>query len=460
MLTMYSVVLTGLTAVWTAGQINADTQGALGMVNQCGFFLMVVVMAISSGATAAVSQSLGAGKEQRAKRYISVTIVGSFFLGVLLAALGYGHGRPVLSILMVPDAILPLAEKMWDLSMLALPAQHVYAATGVIFRATRLVIPPLWIALFINIINPFLCLGLGLGYFGFPTMGFAGLIISNIAAQSIGAFLHCLLLVRHGSLTIRHLPPIRWLHVGLPYLLKVAVPAGLASLVWQSGYLLLFVLVASLPKDGVTALAGLTAGLRIESLLFLPGMAVNSSIAVIVGNCLGAQREDEARRLSLLVTLITTMALSGLALAIWPFREDIAALFANDLETRSHIVSYLTYNLISTPFSIASTVMGGVMVGAGATQFNLAVYGGCAWFIRLPVGWLLGHKLWGTASGIFCAMLISQVVQTILMILVIKYAPWTKYTLQKIKRARQTETESNEKKEKSSAERTSQSTTI
>ena len=67
MVTMYSVVLTGLTAVWTAGQINADTQGALGMVNQCGFFLMVVIMALSSGATAAVSQSLGAEKLLRAQ---------------------------------------------------------------------------------------------------------------------------------------------------------------------------------------------------------------------------------------------------------------------------------------------------------------------------------------------------------------------------------------------------------
>ena len=429
MVTMYSVVLTGLTAVWTAGQINADTQGALGMVNQCGFFLMVVIMALSSGATAAVSQSLGAGKLLRAQNYISVTVLGSLGLGLLLAFLGYGHGNGILRILQVPDAILPLAESMWDLSMYALPAQHVYAATGVMFRATRHVIPPLWIALFINVLNPLLCLGLGLGYFGMPAIGYAGLIFASVIAQSVGAILNCLLLLRSGYLSFHKIPGLRWLSKGLPYLIRVALPAGLASLVWQSGYLLLFVLVASLPVHGVTALAGLTAGLRIESLLFLPGMAVNSSIAVIVGNCLGAGREHDARRLSLLITAVTTLALSLVALAIWPFRADIAACFASDSETQQQIISYLTYNLLSTPFSIASTVMGGVMVGAGATQYNLAVYGGCSWFIRLPLGWFLGHYLARSADGIFCAMLISQCVQASIMVLVIKKAPWTTYTL-------------------------------
>ena len=433
MVMMYSVVLTGLTAVWTAGQINADTQGALGMVNQCSFFLMVVIMAISSGATAAVSQSLGANNVQRAKRYIQITIFGSLMLGLLFAFLGYKHGTPVLRLLQVPEEIIPLASSMWDWMMFALPAQHVYAATGVIFRATRQVIPPLWIALFINIVNPLLCLGLGLGFFGLPKMGYVGLLLANIIAQTLGAILNCLLLIRSKYLDQLTLPSVRWLKKGLPYLLQVALPAGLASFVWQTGYLMLFVLVASVPTNGVAALAGLTAGLRIESMLFLPGMAVNSSIAVIVGNCLGAGDEEKARRLALIITLITTVALSLVAIIIWPLRGQIAQAFAQDLATQEHIIIYLTYNLISTPFSIASTVMGGVMVGAGATQYNLAVYGGCSWLIRLPLGFILGHKVLGTAEGIFCAMLISQIIQACLMVLVIKYCSWTHYTLHKHK---------------------------
>ena len=103
--------------------------------------------------------------------------------------------------------------------------------------------------------------------------------------------------------------------------------------------------------------------------------------------------------------------MSAVAALLWPFRADLAALLSHEAGTQAQIINYLTYNLLSTPFSIASTVMGGVMVGAGATRYNLMVYGGTFWLVRLPLGWLLGHWLWGTASGVFLAMLVSQCLQ-------------------------------------------------
>ena len=59
MLMMYVQFFSGFTTVWTAGQISADLQAALGMITQCGIFFMVLCMALSSGGMAAVSQSSG-----------------------------------------------------------------------------------------------------------------------------------------------------------------------------------------------------------------------------------------------------------------------------------------------------------------------------------------------------------------------------------------------------------------
>lgn len=432
MLMMYLMFLTGLTSVWVAGQIDANIQAALGMVVQCGFLLMVVIMAISSGATAAVSQSLGAGKILRAQRYVGTTVLGSCALGLLVALVGYMWGEELLRALQVPESILPTCHEMWDILLLGLPAQHIYQATGVMFRATRQVLPPLWVALVVCIVNLGVCLGLGLGMFGLPCLGHYGLIGANVVAHTVGALCNCALLVRSGYLCRRGIPTPRWLRAGLPYLVRVAVPAGISSLVWQSGYLALFVLVASLPKDSVNALAGLTAGLRVESLLFLPGMAFNMSVAVLVGNCLGAGKPQEARRIAMNMTAIGTVTLSFVALVLWPFRQELAAFMSHDAAVQQQICSYLTYNFISTPFSIASTVMGGIMVGAGATQYNMAVYGGCSWFIRLPLGYFLGHLLWGTSDGVFCAMLASQCLQATLMMCVVYNCNWTRFAMRKL----------------------------
>lgn len=429
MLMMFLMFFMGFLTVWVAGRISSDVQAALGMVNQCCIFLMVVSMAVSSGATAAVSQSFGARRHLRARRYIATTIIACSVLGIGIALVGWLCSDSILHVIMVPDAIISQTREMWLVTLQGLPAQYLYAASGVMFRATRQVIPPLWVAAFVCVCHLLACLGLGLGWFGLPDCGYLGLVWANVGSQYLGCFCNCLLLVHTGYLRRRTLPDLRWLKVALPYLVKVALPAGAASLVWQSGYLTLFVLVASLPHDSVNALAGLTAGLRVESLLFLPGMAFNMSAAVLVGNSLGEGKPEQARRVAMNMTIVAAAVLTVVAAIIWPFRDILANLLAQETGAQVQIVNYLTYNLLSTPFSIASTVLGGVMVGAGATRYNLIIFGSSFWGVRLPLGWILGHVVWGTASGVFLAMLISQILQSCVMIHALRCWNWTRFVM-------------------------------
>ena len=67
MLMMFLVFCIGFTDVWTAGHISGDVQAAFGIVTQCVMFMLMVVMAMSSGGMAAVSQSIGAGRARRAR---------------------------------------------------------------------------------------------------------------------------------------------------------------------------------------------------------------------------------------------------------------------------------------------------------------------------------------------------------------------------------------------------------
>ncbi len=429
MLMMYLVFFMGFTTVWAAGQISSEVQAALGMVTQCSLFMMVLIMAVSSGATAAISQSLGMRKLLRAQRYIAATLLGSVGLGIMMALPGWIFGEQILSLVLVPENIRPITRAIWHIAMLTLPVQYLYNATGVMFRATRLVLPPLWVSALVCAVNLFGCLAFGLGWFKIPNLGYQGIVWSNLIAQLLGAICNCLLLLRSGFLLRKPKLTLRWLKAGLPYLIRVALPAGAASLVWQSGYLSLFVLVASLPADSVNALAGLTAGLRAEGLLFMPGMAFNMSVAVLVGNCLGEGQPKEARRLGLQMVGFGSAAMSLVAIFFWPFRSEIAAILSQNVATQTQIVSYLTYNLLGTPCSIASQIMGGIMVGAGATKYNLLIYGGTFWLVRLPLGWFLGHQIWGTASGVFLAMLVSQCIQTLLMLHVVLHRNWQRFAM-------------------------------
>lgn len=431
MLMMYLLFFSGIVTVWVAGQISSQIQAAMGLITQCSMFLMVVITSLSSGATAAISQSIGMGRMLRARLYISATVLGSLVLGFLMAIPGWYFGDEILWIIQTPPEIMPICRDLWFVAILGMPLQYVYFSTGVMFRATRMVIPPLYVAAIVTAANLVGCLGFGLGWFGLPAQGYMAIIWTSVATQCIGAIVNCLLLSRSGYWQPAILPSLDWCKKALPYLLRVALPAGAAQIVWQSGYLTLFILVASLPRESVAALAGLTAGLRAESLLFMPAMAFNTTASVLVGNALGQGNDRRARIVGLKIVAAAVILMSAIALIIWPLRADIAAFLSEEPETRLQIVNYLSYNLATTPFSIGSTVMGGIMVGAGATQYNLMVFGGSFWLIRMPLGWYLGHKLWESASGVFAAMAISQVIQTSIMFYVVLYCQWTRFAMRR-----------------------------
>lgn len=429
LLTMYFVFVIGFTDVWTAGRLGGEVQAALGMSTQCVMYLQVLALALSSGALACVSQSLGARRTRRACRYVGATLLLVALLGLLVALAAVLLSDSLLRLLLIPDGIFALTRSLWAVAMYALPFQYLHAASGMLFRATRQVLPPLWTGGAACLLNVAGDLGFGLGWFGLPACGGMGIVWSSFASMALCALGNCLLLARSGYLRADCLPTPRWLKAGAPYLLRVAANAGAAQLLWQTGYLVLFVVVASLPRGSVDALAGLTAGLRIEALLFMPAMAVNMSAAVVVGNLLGAGEAARARQVGLTLVWAGAGAMTCVAACLWPFRQDLAALLAQDAGVLAQTVCYLEFNLLSTPFSVASTIMSGIMTGAGATCYNVMIYGSTFWLVRLPLAFLLGHIIWKDASGVFAAMLISQVIQTILMLRVAVRGRWTRFAM-------------------------------
>ncbi len=425
----YIIFVMSLVPILAAGHLSAATQAALGMIVQCNLFLTVLSMGLAAGATSVISQAMGAGEADHAKKYIATTLALSALLGLGMSAIGLAFREEILHLVRLPASTLNEADTLFGIFMLGLPFVYVYSASGVIFRATRQVILPLVVMAVVACVQAVVCFGTSFGMFGLPDLGFKGIAMANVAANALGAFINCILLASKGYLGRASLPSLSWLKERLPYLAGVTVPACLSNAVWHSGYIVLFVLTASVPCDNVFALAGLTAGLRIEGFLFMPAMAFSMSASIMVGNCLGAGDKMSARRTASSLLYSAVVLMSIIACIIWPFREDLAHILSTNPDTCAYIVTYLDYNLLATPFSIGSTVLGGVMTGAGATKISFMVFGCTIWLVRLPLGYLLGHLVLQNASGIYLAMVCSQVVQALIMFIIFKRDRWMQYAM-------------------------------
>lgn len=421
----------GFIDVLVAGRIGKEVQASLGMITQCLMFMLIIGMAVANGGVAAISQSLGACRTRRATRYVGLAILLGLIGGASIMLLGFVLHKPFIALLHVPPPIEPVTEYFLSVYLLVLPGYYLLVVSNAIFRAYKWVQLPLFSAVLVTSVNAFLDFGLGLGLWGLPDLGFKGVAWATFFSVNAGTLLNLWILKRRGLLGLHMLPRFRWARRAWTYLFKVAWPAGAMQVVWQTGYLVLFAIVAALPVESVGALAGMTAGLRVEAILFMPGFAFNMTASILVGHFIGAGQKAEAKRAGWKILGLGVATISLLALILWQYVGDVAALLNTDQGVQLQIKDYLFYNILAIPFTVCTMIMGGVMIGAGATIYNLVIFGCSTWLVRLPLAWLLGHVLWQTPSGIWLAMLISQMTQAMIMLYFFQFKDWSRFGMRK-----------------------------
>lgn len=428
-LMMYVICVMNVAPIWAAGKMSADVSAALGVSMQMLFLLGVINIALNSGATAVISQSIGAKKLDRAKFYVFMTLLLNALFGVGVGVLAYIFSGQIFALLGLKGAALDIANELWAVLLFSLPCSFLFNSAMVVFRSFREVILPLIITIIVCAFYLFFIFKLSFSGF-FTGREYMGLAYSNLISQGIAALLGAFALIVKGHISASFLP-FAWLRLAMPKLLKTALHSGATSIVWQAGYITLYAIVGFLPLHSNEALGGLASGHRVESFIFMVGVAFHMSASVVVGNCLGAKRAAEARRIAAILVFSGAAVMSVVAGILWWFMSDLAAFMSDDGLVQFYIVEYLKYNFLSTPFSIISTIFAGVMIGASAAHFNLLIFGLSFWVIRIPLAYALGHFVWGDATGVFVAMLISQVIQTALMLYVFYRVDWTKYALRR-----------------------------
>lgn len=421
-LTTIANSMIGLADVKVADKLGASTQAAVGLAEHVLFTFMVAIMSIGVGTTALAARAFGAGEKEETYKATGQSLTLSIITGIVMTILAQLSAKYALPILTnSPDVVESARVYLETYSYVLLPFSVTVIANSA-FRAIGDSKTPLLIVTTATIVN--VTLDFATVYYNFPVagLGIKGIAYAGLAGSTTGALLSLFFLRRsplaHG---LTKLLPIDG-HT-LARLVRIGVPSAMQRLGWTvSGFAVLLILARC--PDATNALASWTIGMRVESLVFMPLMALSLSVAAIVGQNLGAREIERAYSAGWRVTTIGIWMMVAATTILLTGAEGIARAMTSDPSSVAYTVNYLRINALAEPFLALVMVLAGAMQGAGDTRGPMWLTLICNWLIRIPLACMLSFGLALGPNGVWCAMSLSIFIQGILMVMRYRARKW------------------------------------
>jgi MATE family multidrug resistance protein len=301
----------------------------------------------------------------------------------------------------------PMREFLRALNWGTLPLL-VYFALRRYLQAVNVVTPIMFALVSANIVNAVGDWILIYGHLGFPEMGITGSGWSTCAARAYMALVLALTLlwVERNRLLPHWRNSVRVDFGRMSALLKIGAPAATQILLEIGAFSAATALCAKL---GPVPLSGHEIALNCAAFTFMVPLGISSAAAVRVGQQLGRNDPEGARRAgwSAIMLGVAFMTTSGVVFVCIP--KIIARAFSWDPAV-IHVGATLL--LVAAAFQLfdgLQTVATGALRGAGDTRTamlaNLVAY----WLIGLPLGYVLCFRLGWGALGIWIGLCVGLV---------------------------------------------------
>ena len=395
------------------GSLGTQATAAVGSTTTVGWLVGSSISAFGVGFLAYISQALGAGEQDRARKaagqsVLAVLVTGLFFTAVTLSL------SPLVPVWMQVDpSIRSLAARYFFILYLPMLPRTASVIFGTVLRAAGDSRTPMRVGLVVNALNVVLnylliypsrrisLFGLSLPMWG-AGWGVVGAAAASAIAFAFGGLAITLALYRHPLISPRG-QSLRPDGSVLRPCLRVEFPNMLQRFGTSLGYVAFAAMINAL---GEISTAAHTVANTVESAFYIPGYGMQAAAATLTGNSLGAGDERRRRDLARLIVVIEVglMVLSGALL--FAFAPAMAGIFSKDPAVIALGSTVLRMVACSEPFYGVSIVIEGMLQGAGKTKVPFVINIAGMWGVRILGTWICTTRLgmglvsaWGCMIG-------------------------------------------------------------
>jgi multidrug resistance protein, MATE family len=379
-----ATVLIGVTDTFFAGKLGTVALGAAGIGVMWYFTLYLLPKGIVGSVIAFVSQAYGANDTPRVGRWLGNFLV----LGLALLPLVFLF-IPALTLLIAASgaeqAVQTLALEYVKVRVLEMP----FALLSTIMIGFLVGIgdsrTPMLVNWGVVLGNIFLNWVFVFGNLGAPKLGIVGTALGSVISVGIGALIFSYIVwTRHAKqYQLRLQIPSRaeWLEM-----LRIGTPMGALEMLEVSAFTVFLALTARISTE---ALAASQVGNQISSLAFMPGFALGSATASLVGRYIGAKNLETANQATFAGVRLGMIWMGVIGIFFWVLAEPLARIFSSEENVIMLTASLLRLMAFYQLFDAANIVFRSALLGTGDTQFAAIVTLLSAWTIMVGGGYLI-----------------------------------------------------------------------
>ncbi|NHN45992.1 MATE family efflux transporter [Halostella sp. JP-L12] len=368
------------------GRIGEDAVAAVGLNYPVTAMLTsVAIMAPLVGTQVIVSQRVGAEEYTGARRIAVHGIAVGVALALVVTAAAVAGAETIVDLLGAGDDVAPLAVTYlatYAFALVPMAASDVLEGGFVGWGDSRAALYVNVVAVVVNVgLDPILIFGLGPidGY------GIRGAALATVAGYTAGFVLAlAMALGLRDSFTLTR-EAVAFRVDEFRELLDVGAPSSARRLAQDGVRVVIVGIVATV--GGAAGLAAYTVGARVASVAFIPATGLSQAAQSVVGQNLGAEQPDRARRTTWVGVGIAAAALTAVGAIQWLFPASLTQVFVPDVSEAALglTVDYLRI-LAYGYWAIGATyVLRAGFNGARRTRTSMVASLLQYWALRLPI---------------------------------------------------------------------------
>ena len=384
--------LLNMLGVIFVGQKGDASVAAVGLAGQIAFLLNLVHFGIVSGAAMFTAQFWGKQDIPNLRRVLGLCLILAVSASLIFFALAQLFPAQVLRIYSQDAEVIALGTNYirtfsWTFLFFAITFSY-----ALVMRSTGNVVLPTMVGVGALLISTVLSYALIFGKFGLPELGIQGAAVAAVIAR----FLECVTLL---TITYKTRSPVAaslreligFDRVFLGRVIKPMLPVILNELFWSLGITTYNIIYG---RMGTQSYAAINIVSTIEQVLFVIFIGVSNATSVLVGNRIGAGKENEAYIYAGRSIGIGIVGGLFLGLVLQLVKAPILSLYKVSpevIENAGYIINVVTFFLWIRVNNMTTVV--GILRAGGDTRFSLFLDGLIIWIVGVPMAYL-GAFVW------------------------------------------------------------------